>query len=79
MKARHIKNIRIKLKDEKFLIGKLREWGEEEKRLESFYRFKCSDFFEGKTLAEINRQEYYKRIKVCNRKIGQLKRLLKIQ
>lgn len=76
MKARHIKKIRAKLKDEKFLISKLKEWAEEEKQLHNFYQFKCSEFFEGKTLAEINRREYDKRSKVCSRNLRRFKNLL---
>jgi len=76
MKARHIKKIRAKLKDENFLMSHLKEWAEEEKILDNFYRFQCSDFFEGKTGAEINRREYYKRMEICRNKLKKFKRLL---
>lgn len=76
MKARHIRKIRLKLKNEKFLTDNLKKWAQEEKALDHFYRFKCSEFFEGKTGAELNKKEYYNRMDICSHKIEQLKRLL---
>lgn len=76
MKARHIKRIRAKLKDEKFLMSHLKKWAYEEKILDDFLRFKCSDFFQGRTNAEINGREYDKRMHICRLKLCKFKRLL---
>ncbi len=77
MKAKHITKLRAKLKDKNFLMQKLKEWAEEEKLLDNFYRFKCSEFFEGKTGAEINKIEYWKRWHICNSKLSTYKELIK--
>ena len=76
MKAKHIKKIRAKLKDKNFLNKQLKIWAYEEKLLDNFYTFKCSEIFEGKTGAEINKIEYYRRRSKCNRKLEMLKKLL---
>ena len=76
MKAKYFKKIRLQLKDEKFLLTQLKKWAKLEGELEHFYKFKCSEFFEGKTMAEINLKEYYKKRELYCHKIDKFKRLL---
>lgn len=76
MKAWKIKIARKKIKNKIFLLRKLRYWAGEEKRLKRFYDFKCSKFFEGETMAEINLEFYNEKYYICRKNINRFKRIL---
>ncbi len=76
MKARHIKSIRLRLGSAILLMKELEKWAKKEKDNEHFKQFDCSEFFEGKTMAEINIEKYYKQRELIDRKITMYKRLL---
>lgn len=70
------KAMRKRATSKTWLTVRLRYWAEKEKELSNFKTFKCSTFFEGRTLAELNQVEYDERAKILYRKMGQIQRLL---
>ncbi len=76
MKAKHFKKMRLRVTDKDWLLKEYRKYAEVQKELNHFRDFKCSTFFEGETLASLNRIEYRKRSNVNYRKLAQIKRLL---
>jgi len=48
-----------KLKDPDYVESRYRLLCADEKKWDHFHNFECSDFFQGKTLAKLNRKEYY--------------------
>lgn len=70
---RRLKN---KLESRDYIKQQLRYWAEKEKSNSTFYSFECSEFFKGKTLAELNKEIYYEKARKIRHKIKQYKELL---
>lgn len=66
-----IGKLRKKLRNIYWVENKLIEWAEREKYWEKFYKFNCNSFFEGYTLAKLNKEKYERNIKIVERKIEQ--------
>jgi hypothetical protein len=72
----HIKQLRKKIKDEKWLTEKLYYYANIEKDLLYFHDFKCSSAFVGTTLARLNIRKYNKEYDKNCRKIQQIENFL---
>jgi len=69
--------IKKKVKNIVWLKNKQMEIATSIKENENFYTFKCSVYFSGYALAELNRIKYDSRSNYLDRKYAQMKRLIK--
>jgi hypothetical protein len=75
LKLKAYKKFKEKLKRIDFVNSLLRFYGEEERKWQRFYDFKCDSFFVGSTLEKLNKEVYEKNINKIWRKIAILERI----
>lgn len=71
-----ISKIRKLVKNKNWLWKKYLQLADREKELETFWDFKCSDFFVGEIHAKLNRQYYYRATARLERHVKIIERCL---
>ena len=71
-----IRSMRKKLQDEMWLHKRLYSLAEKEAELSNFKKFKCSEFFEGAKMAELNLKIYHKKMNKVYRQMEFVESLL---